>query len=196
MTTNQINSYGVGSSTDTATGSTSKSAVSSQDFLKLLSAQMANQDVMNPTDNTQYISQLAQFSSLQAMTELSQSGKSQLNAIETLTQISYAQYGASLVGKNVTVASYDENGKYVEAQGVVTNTNFASGNCTVTVNDKKYDLSSVMEVTSDSVKTSTPAATSGTDAGAGAAGTTDPAATNAHTPGVPENAEKADTTQA
>jgi len=194
LTTNQINSYGVGSSTDTATGNSSKSSVSSVDFLKLLSAQMANQDVMNPTDNTQYISQLAQFSSLQAMTELSQSGKSQLDAIETLAQISYAQYGASLVGKNVTVASYDENGKYVEAQGVVTNTNFASGNCTVTVNDKKYDLSSVMEVTSDSAKTPTPAATSGTDAGA--AGTTDPAATNAHTPGVPENAEKADTTQA
>ncbi len=189
MTTNQINSYGVGSSTDTTTSNTSKSAVSSQDFLKLLSAQMANQDVMNPTDNTQYISQLAQFSSLQAMTELSQSGKSQLDAIETLTQISYAQYGASLVGKNVTVASYDENGKYVEAQGVVTNTNFASGNCTVTVNDKKYDLSSVMEVTSDSAKTSTPAATSGTDAGA--ASTTDPAATNAYTPGVPENTTKA-----
>lgn len=194
MTTNQINSYGVGSSTDTTTNKTSKSAVSSQDFLKLLSAQMANQDVMNPTDNTQYISQLAQFSSLQAITELSQSGKSQLDAIETLTQISYAQYGASLVGKNVTVASYDENGKYVEVKGVVTNTNFASGTCTVTVNDKKYDLSAVMEVTNDSAKTSTLAATGGTDTGAASAGGA--AATNTYTIGVPESAAPTGTTQA
>ena len=191
MTTNQINSYGAGSPNDTVIGKT-KSGVSSEDFLKLLSAQMANQDVMNPTDNTQYISQLAQFSSLQAMTELSQSGKSQLDAIETLTQISYAQYGASLVGKNVTVASYDENGKYVETKGVVTNTNFASGKFTVTVNDKKYDLSAVMEVISDSVKTPTPFTTGVTDTGT-ANTALSAAETNAYKVGVPQSTAKTGT---
>lgn len=155
---------------------------------------MANQDVMNPTDNTQYISQLAQFSSLQAMTELSQNGKSQLDAIETLAQISYAQYGASLVGKNVTVASYDENGKYVETQGAVTNTNFASGTCTVTVNDKKYNLSSVMEVTSDSAKPSTPPATD--EIVTGTASTEGTEAANPYTVGVPQNVAKTNTTEA
>lgn len=114
---------------------------------------MSNQDVMNPTDNTEYISQLAQFSSLQAMTTLSETSTSQLDAINTLSQISYAQYGASLVGKNVVVASYDSSGNYVEQTGVVTNANFTSGTCTVTVNGEKYSLSSVMEVVSDSATT-------------------------------------------
>ena len=36
-----------------------------QDFLKLMVAQLQNQDMMNPTSDTEFIAQLAQFSSLQ-----------------------------------------------------------------------------------------------------------------------------------
>ena len=39
-------------------------------FLKLLTTQLQNQDPLNPVDQTQSIAQLAQFSSLQATTEL------------------------------------------------------------------------------------------------------------------------------
>jgi flagellar basal-body rod modification protein FlgD len=41
------------------------SGVNEQVFLQLLVAQLKNQDPMNPTDSTQFVSQLAQFSELE-----------------------------------------------------------------------------------------------------------------------------------
>ena len=43
-----------------------------QDFLNLLVAQITNQDALNPMDNTEFIAQMAQFSTLQAMTDLTE----------------------------------------------------------------------------------------------------------------------------
>lgn len=103
-----------------------------QDFLNLLTAQLANQDVMNPTNDTEFIAQMAQFSSLQAM--------------QTLTELTHAQYGASMVGKNVLVASYDKNGQIVQETGVITKAKFMDGKVAVTINDKDYDLSQIMDV--------------------------------------------------
>ena len=147
MAINQINAYSYstnsvsGTSSNSATAqTTSSSSLDMDDFLQLLSAQLTNQDVMNPMDNTEFISQMAQFTSLQAMQQLS--------------QISYAQYGASLVGKKVVVASYNQNGKYVEDTGIVDSINFASGSNILVVNGKAYDISSVMEVVNPDAATS------------------------------------------
>lgn len=41
-------------------------------FLKLLIAQMKNQDPLNPQDSTQFVAQLAQFSSLEQLTGINQ----------------------------------------------------------------------------------------------------------------------------
>lgn len=111
---------------------TNGSELGMQDFLNLLTAQLANQDVMNPTNDTEFIAQMAQFSSLQAM--------------QTLTELTHAQYGASMVGKNVLVASYDKNGQIVQETGVITRAKFMGGKVAVTINDKDYDLSQIMDV--------------------------------------------------
>jgi len=56
---------GVGGSSSNTTNSTSLGAAPSEDeFLQLLVAQLQNQDPMNPTDSTQFVSELAQFSEL------------------------------------------------------------------------------------------------------------------------------------
>ena len=55
------------SSTPAAASTTApaSAAPTQETFLKLLVAQMKNQDPTNPTDSTQFISQLAQFSELE-----------------------------------------------------------------------------------------------------------------------------------
>ncbi|MGO4684482.1 flagellar hook assembly protein FlgD [Hyphomicrobium sp. 2TAF46] len=64
MTT--VSSTGSSTSTDTATSAAAKSnTLNYNDFLKLMIAQMQNQDPLNPTDSTQYMSQIAQFSSVE-----------------------------------------------------------------------------------------------------------------------------------
>lgn len=134
-----IDNYGeisrsLASSSDTA-GSSKKSqnGMDMTTFMQLLAAQFENQDIMNPTDNTQFISELAQFTSLQAM--------------NTLTQYSDAQYAASLVGKTVKVYSYDNGGNKVEKQGVVQSADFTGSNgATISVDGASYDLSAIEQV--------------------------------------------------
>ncbi len=57
------------SDTSSTTKTTASKVGADQEmFLKLLVAQMKNQDPLNPTDSTQYTAQLAQFSSLEQLT--------------------------------------------------------------------------------------------------------------------------------
>jgi flagellar basal-body rod modification protein FlgD len=58
---------GSSSNTNTSSGASALGATapSEQMFLQLLVAQLQNQDPLNPTDSTQFVSQLAQFSELE-----------------------------------------------------------------------------------------------------------------------------------
>ena len=79
--------------------------VSVDDFLNLMVAQLQNQDFMNPVDDTQYVTQLAQISTMQQMEEMAYNAKS--------------SYVASLVGKNVSAAKFTVSGELKKADGVV-----------------------------------------------------------------------------
>ena len=78
-----------------------KNTISVEGFLELMVAQLKNQDFNNPVDDTQYMAQMAQFASLQAMQNMS-----------GFTQSTYA---IALVGKQV---SAQKDGTLIE--GVVT----------------------------------------------------------------------------
>lgn len=79
--------------------STSKDAseMTSGDFIKLMTAQMKNQDPFEPMDNSQMVAQMAQFSSLSNQTEMS----STLKAIATKLGASTTSDALSYVGKTV-----------------------------------------------------------------------------------------------
>lgn len=98
------------------------------DFLKLIVEQMKNQDFNNTTDNNEFIAQMAQFSSLEAM--------------QNLTNYTNLSYGTSLVGKYVTVKTGDED--YVT--GLVDCVAVDSGKCSLVINGKEYPSDSVVEV--------------------------------------------------
>ena len=97
-----VTNIATSSSTGTQAGaaSASKSAVDTQDrFLKLLVAQMQNQDPMNPMDNAQVPSQMAQIQTVSGVSTLDTSIKSLANQF---TQMQALQ-SVSLVGREVSV---------------------------------------------------------------------------------------------
>ncbi len=81
------------------------SVLGKDDFLKLLITQLKNQDPMNPTNGTEFASQLAQFSSLEQLSNLNDSIQQSMNNSYYLTQSINNSLASNLVGKNVTVLS-------------------------------------------------------------------------------------------
>src|SRR6202521_2018579 len=89
------------SSTAAAQGATSAATTAGlgkNDFLKLLTAQLANQDPLQPVDNQAFVAQLAQFSSLEQL----QNVTSRLDTLLVAAASSNQLAPASLVGKQVT----------------------------------------------------------------------------------------------
>lgn len=69
-----------------------------QDFLTLLVAQLENQDPLDPQDNTEFISQMAQFSSLEQQIETNEK-------LDELTATNEQTAAYSLLGQQVIVAT-------------------------------------------------------------------------------------------
>src|SRR3954467_3003174 len=93
-------------STAAATASTASSTkkadqiLGKDDFLKLMVAQMKNQDPMNPSDDKDNIAQMAQFSSLEQITNLAHATQ-ELASKMSLTQ------NIGLLGHTVTYTGTD-----------------------------------------------------------------------------------------
>lgn len=73
MTTNSVNNtIPASAAANTKPSPTSNVLASKETFLKLLVAQLKNQDPMNPSDGTQFVAQLAQFSTLEQNVSMAQ----------------------------------------------------------------------------------------------------------------------------
>lgn len=96
-------------------------------FLKMLVAQMVNQDPFNPQDPTEYITQLAQFTMLDHMMSLNDSMEYLVgvnNGILVNTAMSTA---SSLIDKHIEVKEFDEDGNEISGSGVVKSTFIKDG---------------------------------------------------------------------
>lgn len=70
-------------------------------FLKLLVAQMSNQDPLNPQDPTQYVTQLAQFSSLEQMQSLNEGIEYLVGLTNGVLVNSAMSTASALIGKRI-----------------------------------------------------------------------------------------------
>lgn len=88
----------------TSTVSANKSVLGKDDFLKLMIQQLKNQDPLNPMDGTAYASQLAEFSSLEQLSNLNSNIKDSMNANALLTQSINNTMIATLIGKEAKIS--------------------------------------------------------------------------------------------
>ncbi len=109
------------------------------DYMKVLVAQLQNQNPLEPLNNNEMASQLAQFSQLQQL----ESMNSNFAQILAITNRSYAN---SLIGKEVTFFAQDmETGELVQKVGIVdevyNDLDAGESLLKVTVDGEEYSLS-------------------------------------------------------
>lgn len=113
---------GLSKRTTEASGST----LDKDAFLQLLVTQMQYQDPLEPTDNTEYLSQLAQFSELESM-----------NNLNTAYENSQA---LGLVGQYVILNTTDASGNLKQVGGLVQYVTISNGQALLRVNDEYYTM--------------------------------------------------------
>ena len=108
------------------------SSVNKDDFLQLLVAQMKYQDPLEPTSNTEWVSQYATFSELEEMQNMAGS-----------LELSRASY---YVGKTVQLSTTDAQGNTQYVQGNVDYVTYEAGKAYLSVNGNLYSLNDLLNV--------------------------------------------------
>lgn len=107
MSTIPSNSTTTGSSTSGTSNvnSSLSSTMTQADFLKLMTAQLKAQDPTNPVDNSQFVSQMAQFSQLSTTQQLDTDLQALSSNINSGLQTSQVLSSSNLVNRQVMVPS-------------------------------------------------------------------------------------------
>lgn len=114
------------------TSTTSNSSMDKEAFLQLLVAQMKYQDPLEPTSNTEYISQYAQFSQVESMQNMSASMD--------------LQRASALVGQEVYVKATGSTGEETLVQGKVEYVVYENGKPYLAINESLYALDDLYTV--------------------------------------------------
>lgn len=110
----------------------SSSGMGKDAFLQLLVAQMKYQDPLEPTSNTEFISQYATFSQVEQMQNMA--------ATMELTRAS------SMVGKLVAVETTDKMGDVKQLQGMVQYVTYENGKAYVSIEGNLYSADDVTAI--------------------------------------------------
>ena len=124
-----------------ANRATGKQTLDANDFLRLLSVQLSSQDPLKPMEDTQFIAQMASFSSLEQMRGLSDNFKAYTASQRLVTAQNY-------LGKVVTVTT--DNG---DVTGEVTGITIKDGEPQLLIGAGSYDASTVTSVKPKSATT-------------------------------------------
>lgn len=118
---------------NTVNGRQTSNQLGKDDFLKLLITQMQNQDPTEPMENTEFIAQMAQFSSLEQMTNMSTSFEKVANYISESS-------ATSTLGKTIELNIGDTTVK-----GIVEGT-IRGEKPEVIVNGMRYDINKIAAI--------------------------------------------------
>lgn len=117
-----------GDTTKKSATANSQSELGKDDFLRLLTTQLRYQDPMKPMEDTQFIAQMAQFSSLEQMQNMN-------NSIMT-------SQASAMIGKQVTWTD-DKN---VAQSGIVSAVKVVNNKATLMVGTTPVELSAVTQI--------------------------------------------------
>ncbi len=112
------------------------------DYMKLLISQLQNQDPLEPLDNNEMASQLAQFSQLQQIESMNTNFAQVLVSMER-------SYASSLIGKEVSFLAESESGMQEITGGVVEEVYYdVDGEILLVAGDRTVNLKDVISVKS------------------------------------------------
>ncbi len=115
-------------------------------FLQLLVAQMKYQDPLQPTSNTEYISQYATFS--------------QVEQIQNMAATMELTRASSMVGKLVTVESTSAAGETKQVQGIVEFVSYENNKAYVSIDGTLYSADDVVAIVDENYQMAFDLATS------------------------------------
>ena len=161
---NTINGVTASAVTSTAATKTAGGSLDKQAFLKLLVTQMQYQDPLDPQDNAEYVAQLAQFSSLEQMTNVSKAMDTLSGTVSGINESVLVGQLSSMIGHNIQWMGSDEKMYTGAALGV----SISGGKPTLVVqptgSDKMVSVP-IDQLTAVGGYASTGGTTSGTTAG-------------------------------
>lgn len=132
---------------------TGNSTLGKDAFLKILMTQLQNQDPTKPMDDSQFIAQMAQFSSLEQMTNLTTAFEEFAAVQEQSQMIEFSNFVGKEVKWHELTDEKDEDGKPItnEGSGTITGIKFVNGGVEFTLADgKKITPGNISEVLSGS----------------------------------------------
>ncbi|MBX7106972.1 MAG: hypothetical protein K1X57_23075 [Gemmataceae bacterium] len=112
-----------------------KQTLGQEDFLKLITVQLAKQDPMKPMEDTAFIAQMAQFTSLEQTNQLAKEF-AQLRAASELSS------AGGLIGRQVTVL----DSKKDAITGIVSGVDNSTGVPRLVIDGSLYSYSSITKV--------------------------------------------------
>lgn len=125
----------VSSAQDTATTAAGKT-LNKDDFLRLLIAKLSNQDPLNPIDDESFVAELAQFSSLEQLSNMNDSLSTDIQWNALLSQTISNTMATSLIGRTVrsdSSAVYLESG---DSTDIAVNLDQAAEKVVLTITDE------------------------------------------------------------
>lgn len=127
-----------------ASGRVPRQTLGQEEFLRLITVQLTNQDPLKPTDDTSFMAQMAQFSALEQSSQMARD-------MAALRSDLHFQSASALLGREVTV--HTDSGPIT---GLVESIDSGSGSVRLIIDGKSYSPADVLRVAPAPIPPATP----------------------------------------